>query len=131
MTDKNRLLRAIGDIDDKYITEILAEDAKGSGKVVKVPFNQKPVIKYMKYYLPAAAALVIVVACVKSGLFSGFGANGSASYDSAAPAATARPSGGKPPRNTATRASRRIPKTRWPISGNTSGSSNGPTITGG
>ena len=69
MTDKNRLLRAIGDIDDKYITEILAEDAKGSGKVVKVPFNQKPVIKYMKYYLPAAAALVIVVACVKSGLF--------------------------------------------------------------
>ena len=89
MTDKNRLLRAIGDIDDKYITEILAEDAKGSGKVVKVPFNQKPVIKYMKYYLPAAAALVIVVACVKSGLFSGFGATGSASYDSAAPAATA------------------------------------------
>lgn len=74
ITDKNRLLRAIGDIDDKYITEILSEDAKGRQNVVKVPINQRPVIKYMKYYLPAAAALLIVVACVKSGVFSGFGA---------------------------------------------------------
>ena len=86
MTDKNRLLRAIGDIDDKYITEILAEDAKGSGKVVKVPFNQKPVIKYMKYYLPAAAALLIVIACVKSGVFTGLGStsSGNGACDSAA-----------------------------------------------
>jgi hypothetical protein len=77
ITDKNKLLRAIGDIDDKYITEILSEDAKGKQNVVKVPFNQRPVIKYMKYYLPAAAALLIVVACIKSGVFTGLGATSS------------------------------------------------------
>jgi len=89
ITDKNRLLRAIGDIDDKYITEILSEDAQGKQNVVKVPFNQRPVIKNMKYYLPAAAALLMVVACIKSGLFSNMGAtsSGGNSADSAAPQA--------------------------------------------
>ena len=89
MTDKNRLLRAIGDIDDKYITEILSEDAQGKQNVVKVPFNQRPVIKNMKYYLPAAAAILMVVACIKSGLFSNMGAtsSGGNSADSAAPQA--------------------------------------------
>ena len=51
ITDKNKLLRAIGDIDDKYIKEILSEDAEGKQNVVKVPFNQRPVIRNMKYYL--------------------------------------------------------------------------------
>ena len=77
ITDKNRLLRAIGDIDDKYITEILSEDAKGKQNVVKVPFNQRPVIRNMKYYLPAAAAILIVVAVVKSGVFTQMGATSS------------------------------------------------------
>ena len=89
ITDKNRLLRAIGDIDDKYITEILSEDAKGKQNVVKVPFNQRPVIRNMKYYLPAAAAILIVVAVVKSGVFTQMGAtsSGGNSADSAAPQA--------------------------------------------
>ncbi len=89
ITDKNKLLRAIGDIDDKYITEILSEDAQGKQNVVKVPFNQRPIIKNMKYYLPAAAALLMVVACIKSGLFSNMGAtsSGGNSADSAAPQA--------------------------------------------
>ena len=80
ITDKKELFRAIGDIDDKYITEVLAEDAKGSGKAVKVPITGRPVIKYMKYYLPAAAALLIVVLCVKSGVFSPRGTQMSADY---------------------------------------------------
>ena len=83
ITDKNRLLRAIGDIDDKYITEILSEDAQGKQNVVKVPFNQRPVIRNMKYYLPAAAALLIVVACIKSGVFSGMGATSSGGNNAA------------------------------------------------
>ena len=89
ITDKNKLLRAIGDIDDKYITEILSEDAEGKQNVVKVPFGQRPIIRNMKYYLPAAAALLIVVACIKSGVFSGFGGASSSgtSADTAAPQA--------------------------------------------
>ncbi len=89
ITDKNKLLRAIGDIDDKYITEILSEDAEGKQNVVKVPFNQRPIIKNMKYYLPAAAAFLMVVACIKSGLFSNMGAasSGGNTADSAAPQA--------------------------------------------
>ncbi|MBO7530743.1 MAG: hypothetical protein J6T50_02940 [Lachnospiraceae bacterium] len=87
ITDKNKLLRAIGDIDDKYIKEILSEDAEGKQNVVKVPFNQRPIIRNMKYYLPAAAALLIVVACIKSGVFSGFGATSSSG--NAADSATA------------------------------------------
>lgn len=89
ITDKNKLLRAIGDIDDKYITEILSEDAEGKQNVLKVPFNQRPIIKNMKYYLPAAAAFLMVVACIKSGLFSNMGAtsSGGNSADSAAPQA--------------------------------------------
>ncbi len=87
ITDKNKLLRAIGDIDDKYITEILSEDAKGSVKTDKIPLSRRSVIKYMKYYLPAAAALLIVVACIKTGVFSGFGSASSSgnSADTAAP----------------------------------------------
>ena len=82
-TDKNKLLMAMGEIDDKFINEVLTEDLTGVRK------KKSPVVRYMKYYLPAAAALLIVVACIKSGVFSGFGGASSSgtSADTAAPQA--------------------------------------------
>ncbi|MCR4791750.1 MAG: hypothetical protein K5871_03305 [Lachnospiraceae bacterium] len=77
-TDKNALFRAIGDIDDRYVLEVLNEDEKGSGTVRK----KSPVIKYLPYALPAAAGLLIAFVCVRS--FVLVGNNSTATSDSAA-----------------------------------------------
>ena len=79
-TDKNTLFRAIGEIDDKYVCEILEEDASAANNVVsfeaaqastnakkKASSNAK---KFLTYYLPAVAALLLCVVFVKSFLTS-------------------------------------------------------------
>ena len=87
-TDKNALFRAIGDIDDRYVLEVLNEDEKGSGTVRK----KSPVIKYLPYALPAAAGLLIAFVCVRS--FVLVGNNSTATSDSAAAPAYSATTGG-------------------------------------
>ena len=96
-TDKNTLFRAIGEIDDKYVCEILEEDASAANNVVsfeaaqastnakkKASSNAK---KFLTYYLPAVAALLLCVVFVKSFLTSRDSAAGNYAAESAAPAA--------------------------------------------
>ena len=61
-TDKNKLLMAMGEIDDKFINEVLTEDLTGVRK------KKSPVVRYMKYYLPAAAALLFAIVCIRSSM---------------------------------------------------------------
>ena len=96
-TDKNTLFRAIGEIDEKYVSEILEEDAsKGASitsfEAAKAATNAKKkastgVKKFFTYYLPAVAGLLVCAIIVKSFLASkDSGANApAASADSAAP----------------------------------------------
>ena len=79
-TDKNTLFRAIGESDEKYVSEILEEDASGMSVIksfdaAKASTNAKKkasgVKKFMMYYLPAAAALLLCAVFVKAFLFSG------------------------------------------------------------
>jgi hypothetical protein len=66
-TDKNSLSRAIGDIDDRFVTEVLDEDAKG----ISLKKKRKPAVKYMMYYIPAAAGLLIAIVCIRSFVLTG------------------------------------------------------------
>ncbi len=66
-TDKNSLFRAIGDIDDRFVTEVLDEDAKG----ISLKKKRKPAVKYMMYYIPAAAGLLIAIVCIRSFVLTG------------------------------------------------------------
>ena len=96
-TDKNTLFRAIGEIDDKYVCEILEEDASVANNVVsfetaKASTNAKKKAssnarKFLTYYLPAVAALLLCVVFVKSFLTSRDSAAGNYAAESAAPAA--------------------------------------------
>ena len=96
-TDKNTLFRAIGEIDEKYVSEILEEDASGMNVIksfdaAKAATNAKKnssgVKKFFMYYLPAVAGLLVCAVIVKSFMTSrDSGASApSASADSAAPA---------------------------------------------
>jgi hypothetical protein len=100
-TDKNNLFRAIGDIDDRFVDEILQEDAAGAVKmtdsqaetlvaagvmnnVVAMPSvkKKKPIMKYLPYVLPAAAGLLVAFVCIRSFLLVGYdeGASNGPSY---------------------------------------------------
>ena len=93
-TDKNTLFRAIGEIDEKYVSEILQEDAS-RGSVVesfeaaKAATNAKKkasgVRKFMMYYLPAVAGFLLCAIIVKSFMTSKVNESASAG-DSAATA---------------------------------------------
>lgn len=67
-TDKNNLFRAIGDIDDRYVAEILQEDAAGSVTAVNTVKKKSGAIRYLKYYIPAAAGLLIAIVCIRSAM---------------------------------------------------------------
>lgn len=91
-TDKNTLFRAIGEIDEKYVGEILEEDASGASVIksfdaAKAATNAKKkasgVKKFMMYYLPAAAGLLLCAVIVKSFMTSNDSAAGSANMESA------------------------------------------------
>lgn len=95
-TDKNTLFRAIGEIDEKYVSEILEEDASGMNVIksfdaAKAATNAKKnssgVKKFFMYYLPAVAGLLVCAVIVKSFMTSRYsGASApSASADCAAP----------------------------------------------
>lgn len=98
-TDKNTLFRAIGEIDEKYVSEILEEDASGMNVIksfdaAKAATNAKKnssgVKKFFAYYLPAVAGLLVCAVIVKSFMTSSDNAGTSAptaAADSAAPAA--------------------------------------------
>ena len=87
MTNRSDILfRAMGEIDDKYVAEILNEDLNTDKKTSPVPVKKKnkgQVIKFMTYAVPAAAAILIIFAVGRSGVFS----NSSSTSDSAMPAA--------------------------------------------
>jgi len=95
-TDKNTLFRAIGEIDEKYVSEILEEDASGMNVIksfdaAKAATNAKKnssgVKKFFMYYLPAVAGLLVCAVIVKSFMTSrdSCASAPSASADSAAP----------------------------------------------
>jgi hypothetical protein len=98
-TDKNKLFRAIGEIDEKYISEILEEDASGMNVIksfdaAKASTNARKKAsgakKFFAYYLPAVAGLLVCAVIVKSFMTSSDNAGTSAptaAADSAAPAA--------------------------------------------
>ncbi len=98
-TDKNTLFRAIGEIDEKYVSEILEEDASGMNVIksfdaAKAPANAgkkaSGAKKFFAYYLPAVAGLLVCAVIVKSFMTSSDNAGTSAptaAADSAAPAA--------------------------------------------
>ncbi|MBO7356662.1 MAG: hypothetical protein J6U50_08515 [Lachnospiraceae bacterium] len=65
-TDKNNLFRAIGDIDDRYIAEILQEDAAGAVVSFTAEKKKRGAVRYLKYYIPAAAGLLIAIVCIGS-----------------------------------------------------------------
>ena len=74
-TDKNTLFRAIGEIDEKYVSEILQEDASRvsvveSFEAAKAATNAKKKAsgarKFMMYYLPAVAGFLLCAIIVKS-----------------------------------------------------------------
>ena len=111
-TDKNNLFRAIGDIDDRFVDEILQEDAAGAvkltesqadtlaaagvtGNVVDMPAvkKKKPFMKYMPYVLPAAAGLLVAFVCIRSFLL--VGSDESASNGTGYSAAPSSYSGGE------------------------------------
>jgi len=54
-TDKNSLFRAIGDIDDRYVAEILQEDAAGAVVSFKAEKKKRGVVRYLKYSSPSYA----------------------------------------------------------------------------
>ncbi|MBP5553881.1 MAG: hypothetical protein J6X94_03310 [Lachnospiraceae bacterium] len=97
-TDKNKLFRAIGEIDEKYISEILEEDASGMNVIksfdaAKAATNSKKKAsgakKFFAYYLPAVAGLLVCAVIVKAFMTSSDNAATSAptaAADSAAPA---------------------------------------------
>ena len=103
-TDKNTLFRAIGEIDEKYVSEILEEDASGGSVIksfdaAKAATNAKKKAssgakKFLTYYLPAVAALLLCVVFVKSFLTSGDSASGNYAAESAEPAAVCDESAG-------------------------------------
>ena len=98
-TDKNTLFRAIGDIDEKFVSEVLEEDASGMGQIksfdaAKAATSAKKKAssgakKFFMYYLPAVAGLLVCAIIVKSFMTSNSatGGNAAATADSAAPAA--------------------------------------------
>jgi len=98
-TDKNTLFRAIGEIDEKYVSEILEEDASGMNVIksfdaAKASANAgkkaSGAKKFFAYYLPAVAGLLVCAVIVKSFMTSSDNAGTSAptaAADSAAPAA--------------------------------------------
>ena len=67
-TDKNSLFRAIGDIDDRYVAEILQEDAAGAVVSFKAEKKKRGVVRSLKYYIPAAAGLLIAIVCIRSAM---------------------------------------------------------------
>ncbi len=88
-TDKNTLFRAIGEIDEKFVSEILEEDASNvsvikSFDAAKAATSAKKKAsgakKFMMYYLPAVAGLLICAVIVKSFMTS---KNSSAGNDAA------------------------------------------------
>ncbi len=78
-TDKNTLFRAIGEIDEKYVSEILEEDASGMNVIksfdaakaaTSAKKNKSGVKKFVMYYLPAAAGLLLCALFVKTFMMS-------------------------------------------------------------
>ena len=98
-TDKNTLFRAIGEIDEKYVSEILQEDASRvsvveSFEAAKAATNAKKKAsgarKFMMYYLPAVAGFLLCAIIVKSFMTSNVSESASAG-NSAATADCAAP----------------------------------------
>ena len=79
--NNTELLRAMSEIDDKYIVEILDEDKNGSASRVKKK-NKAAVVRFLPYAVPAAAAVLIVFAVSRMGSMS----SGTQMAESAAPA---------------------------------------------
>ena len=102
-TDKKTLFRAIGEIDEKYVSEILDEDASGASVIksfdaAKAATNAKKKAstgakKFFAYYLPAVAGLLVCAVIVKSFMTSKDSAAGgnAASTDCAAPVPASEP----------------------------------------
>ena len=65
-TDKNTLFKAMGDIDDRFIVEVLDEDAAGVVHAKSAGQKKTAVIRFVRYALPSAAALLIAFVCVRS-----------------------------------------------------------------
>jgi hypothetical protein len=98
-TDKNTLFRAIGEIDEKYVSEILQEDASKvsvveSFEAAKAATNAKKKAsgtkKFLMYYLPAVAGFLLCAIIVKSFMTSNVSESASAG-NSAATADCAAP----------------------------------------
>ncbi len=86
-TDKNTLFRAIGEIDEKYVSEILQEDASKvsvveSFEAAKAATNAKKKAsgtkKFLMYYLPAVAGFLLCAIIVKSFMTSNVSESASA-----------------------------------------------------
>jgi hypothetical protein len=84
------LFRSIGDIDDRFVSEVLEEGLESSVVKMDKKSSSGKILKFAKVYLPAAAGLLIAVVCIKT--FVQFGssqsANTASSGDSAAPMAS-------------------------------------------
>ncbi len=83
MMQKNtKLLRAMSEIDDKYVVEILDEDKNRSSATVRKK-KKGTVVRYIPYAIPAAAAVLIIFAVSRMGNLS----SGTMMSESNAPAA--------------------------------------------
>ena len=61
----------MGDIDDRFIVEVLNEDAAGVVHAKSAGQKKTAVIRFVRYALPSAAALLIAFVCVRSLLMTG------------------------------------------------------------
>lgn len=72
--NNTELLKAMGEIDEKYISEVLSEDSAG-GKVKKSGNekrgNRSKVIRFVSIAVPAVAALLIAFVAVRSTMMTG------------------------------------------------------------
>ena len=98
-TDKNTLFRAIGEIDEKYVSEILEEDASAASVIksfdaaraaTSAKKKASGTKKFLMYYLPAVAGFLLCAIIVKSFMTSNVSESASAG-NSAATADCAAP----------------------------------------
>ena len=86
-TDKNTLFRAIGEIDEKYVSEILEEDASAASVIksfdaaraaTSAKKKASGTKKFLMYYLPAVAGFLLCAIIVKSFMTSNVSESASA-----------------------------------------------------
>ncbi len=83
------LFRSIGDIDDRFVSEVLEEGLEAGAVKTEKKSSSGKIYKFAKVYLPAAAGLLIAVVCIKTFMQTGSSQSANtASSDSSAPMAS-------------------------------------------